>query len=130
MENVTVSIIPVRVISHVRTLLSNRYLLFFYFSGFGLLLSNLEISVCSSRGSCQLHLVRIDNFSLFLKVKGYFVILNACVSQFLEVMLLVIRVQLRVWISHKTVSASCHTGTLVAGGQVVKWTNICHDSIS
>ena len=67
----------------------------------------------------QVHSMRIDNLCFFFQVEGFLVTLNGRLWVFVRVVLAVIREQLRVWIAHKSVSATSHASTLVTSRELL-----------
>ena len=83
------------------------------------LLSLVTVFVCSG----QIHPVRVDYLSLFLKIKCFLVTLGVPESLLLvfEVLFVTGFDGTRVWVFHKPVRASRHSGCLITSWQILDY---------
>ena len=123
MENITVTIAPIRETLHIRWL--SKYWLSFViiFPELLFLWNNLKVLIRMTRCGAHIHFVRIDYFCFFFKIEWFTVFQNDSFFKFVAEVLLISRCQsFRVWIPYKFISASCLPSALVP---LDRWTLNC-----
>lgn len=113
MEYVILTVLPIRECGLIGTLICVGWLLLGQSCSLFLLLLNHKLFECVSISCWLFHTMRVDNLGLFLKVKCLLVGLYSSILKFLGIVLLIIWVKLRVWVSHKSVSASSLSGAFI-----------------
>lgn len=114
-ENIIASILPIREVFLIATCSQYGSLLIICFLVFLFLWAHLEIFVCASTGCTEVHLMRVDDFRLFLEVEGLAFLGDDGLFVFpLEIFLVSTQEALRIWVSHKLIGASCFSSTIVA----------------